>query len=482
MAKSRFVVLCLVVALYGAVVGAEDAATPVFRAGAATSNVTPWLGVSLSGHMADRKADGVHDELHARCLVLDDGKTQLAFAVVDNCLIPRPVYDAAKQRAEELTGIPAANMMMSATHTHTGPTATPCFQSDPDPQYLEYLSVKIADGIARAAKNLAPASIARGSALLSDQVFNRRWKMQPGAIGPNPFGQTTDTVKMNPGNAGDALLEPAGPTDPEVAFLSVRHADGRPLALLANYSLHYVGGTRGNEVSADYFGMFCERVQKEFGAEGQEPGFVAMLSNGTSGDINNIDFTKSPEAREPYTQMRKVANAVAEAVIAACGTLEYESAPTLDAAQTEVMLGVRKPTAEELVAAKAIVDAKAGAEMSTMEEIYARETVKIAEYPDEVSVLLQAFRIGDWGIGAIPCEVFVQIGLAIKAESALKPAFVIELANAYHGYLPTPEQHAWGGYETWRARSSYLEVDAATVIQKELLGLLNGLAEKRAGK
>ncbi|HRK35584.1 MAG TPA: hypothetical protein PLJ47_13385, partial [Candidatus Hydrogenedentes bacterium] len=108
-------------------------------------------------------------------------------------------------------------------------------------------------------------------------------------------------------------------------------------------------------------------------------------------------------------------------------------------------------------------------------EIYARETVLLAEYPDTVPVTVQALRIGNWGIAAIPCEVFVEIGLDIKANSALKPAFTIELANGYNGYLPTAAHHELGGYETWRARSSYLEVGAADAIQSAALELLSQL-------
>jgi hypothetical protein len=93
-----------------------------------------------------------------------------------------------------------------------------------------------------------------------------------------------------------------------------------------------------------------------------------------------------------------------------------------------------------------------------------------------VPVLLQALRVGDVGIAAVPCEVFVEIGLRIKAESPLKPAFTIELANGYNGYLPTAEQHALGGYETWRARSSYLEVNAAQTIGDTVLKLLGEVA------
>ena len=108
--------------------------------------------------------------------------------------------------------------------------------------------------------------------------------------------------------------------------------------------------------------------------------------------------------------------------------------------------------------------------------IYANETMDMARYPATVHVKLQAIRIGALGIVSSPCETFVETGLAIKKLSPLKPTFTIELANGYNGYLPTFEQHALGGYETWRAKSSYLDVDAASQIQKTLLRLLDEVA------
>ena len=152
----------------------------VFRAGAATSNITPWLGVSIDGGFRDHIATNVHDELHARCIVLDDGQTRLALVVVDSCMVPREIFDEAKRLAFQRTGIPASNMLMSATHTHSAPTATPVFQSDPDPEYQKFLARRIADGLWRAANNLAPAKVGWGSAQVPDQVFNRRWFMKPG--------------------------------------------------------------------------------------------------------------------------------------------------------------------------------------------------------------------------------------------------------------------------------------------------------------
>ena len=451
---------------------ARPAAAPhQFRAGAATSNITPRLGASINGYFTDRLATHIHDELHARCLVLDDGQTRLAIVVCDSCMIPREILDAAKRRVANKWGLAPDHILISATHTHTAGTCVAIFQSDPDPQYVEFLVARIADGVARAADNLAPARIAWGVGREPNQVFNRRWKVKPGTIPPNPFGGTNDLVRMNPPVASPNLIEPAGPTDPEVSIVSVQSPDGRPIALLANYSLHYVGTGRDNDISADYYGAFADRIQQLLGADRLDPPFVALLSNGTSGNINNINFRQKRAPLPPYEQIRIVAGAVAAEAQRVCQGLQYRDWVPLGVQQTEIKLGVRLPSAEDVARAESILAKAKGAELKSAEQAYARETVLMKDYPKQVPLLIQAIRIGDLGIAAIPCEVFAETGLAIKQQSPFKQTFTIELANGCNGYLPTPEQHKLGGYETWRARSSYLETEAAPKIFDTLMAL-----------
>ncbi|OWK47075.1 hypothetical protein [Fimbriiglobus ruber] len=448
------------------------------RAGAYAMDVTPEkFPVSVNGGFSDRQATKANDPLHARCLVLDDGKTKLAIVVVDSCVVPRDLIDAAKKKAEAKTGIPATNMLISGTHTHTAPTLTSVFGSDPNPEYVTFLTEKIAAGIEKAAVNLEPAELAWGSVQESSELFNRRWKMKPGTVNLDPFGGTTDVVRMNPGNQNPGLLEQAGTVDPEVSVLAVRSSAGRPLALLANYSLHYVGDLPA--LSADYFGVFGDRVGGAVGADDKEPKFVGILSNGTSGDVNNIDFSKPPLKSQPGERCRTVAETVVKAVGKATTGATYHADVTLAAAVAELELGVRKPTAAEIERATGVLARLGGKPARTAEEVYAGETIKIANYPDTVKVPLQALRIGDLGIVAIPCEVFTEIGLEIKKKSPIQRTFTIELANGYNGYLPTPAQHKLGGYETWRARSSYLEVGASEKIVPAVLKLLDKVAVKK---
>jgi neutral ceramidase len=451
--------------------------TRAFRAGAATSNISPWLGVSINGNFTDHIATNIHDELHARCLVLDDGRTQFAFVVVDSCMVPREIFDEAKQLIHGETSILPYNILMSATHAHSAPAATGVFQSDPDPAYQEFLARRIADGVRRALNNLAPARIGWGSAQVPGQVFNRRFKMRPGTVMLDPFGGTNDMVKMNPGVGNTNVVEAAGPTDPEVSFISVTSTNGTPLAVLANYSLHYCGGIGAGTISADYYGMFADRLQQLLGADRQDPAFVAIMSNGTSGNINNVNVLSQQPNQPPYGQMKLVANEVAEAVFQSMQKLSYRDWVPIASKQTQMTLGVRRPKTEEVARAEQILASAKESQLRTPEQVYARETVLMKDYPPQVDLILQAVRIGDLAVAAIPCEVFVEIGLNLKRSSAIKPAFTISLANGYNGYLPTGEHHKLGGYETWRARSSYLETDAASRISKAMLQLLKDLKE-----
>lgn len=464
----------LLIGLAAIACSATAAPEKVFRAGAATSNITPWLGVSINGGFHDHKATHVHDELHARCIVLDDSQTRLALVVVDSCMVPREIFDEAKRLASQRTGILASNMLMSATHTHSAPAAASVFQSDPDPEYQKFLARRIADGVVRAANNLAPAKIGWGSAKVPDQVFNRRWFMKPGFSLRDPFNSTNDRVRMNPPVGSADLVEPAGPTDPEVVFISIQYTNGKPLALLANYSLHYCGGVGQGVISADYFGVFAESIGQLLKAERQDPPFVAAMANGSSGDINNVNFRGGQTKQPPFGQMRLVGRRVAEAVRDAHAKIQHRDWVPLKALQMELTLGVRKPAEGDARRAEAILSATSVV-LSSPLEIYARETVLLKDYPDEATLILQALRVGEVGIAAIPCEVFVEIGLDLKKSSPWKPSFTVSLANGYNGYLPPVAHFELGGYETWRARSSYLETNAAPKIHETVLGLLKKL-------
>ena len=471
-----FLLWSIGVALFGALRApllAEAAApseTKQFRAGVAASNITPWLGGGLVGNFGTPPpAKYVHDELYARCFVLDDGSTRIALVVIDSIYISREVLDEAKRQVNKATSLPVDRMLMSCTHTHSSVNARWPNPLKPGKKFTEYqafVAHRIADGVRCAIYSLQPARIAWGVVDQPDHVFCRRWLMKPGTKLFNPFGEP-DRVKMNPGHR-PTLLKPAGPVDPQIAFLALERADGRPLGLLANYSLHYVGGTGPKHISADYFGMFADRIQQLLEADRLDPPFIAAMSNGTSGNINNINYAVRRVRKKPYEQMRFVAHQCAEAVCREYKNLTWHDWVPLGMRQRELELAVRKPTAKQLARSKQLLAEPKRPDKFPHERSYAGAAIRQQASPDTVRIILQAVRIGELGIAAIPFETFSETGLELKARSPLKPAFTMELANGGYGYLPTPKQHELGGYETWLGTSK-VEVNASTKITSALL-------------
>ncbi|MEZ6131019.1 MAG: hypothetical protein R3C59_20300 [Planctomycetaceae bacterium] len=450
-----------------------DEAKRVFQAGAATSNITPPLGQLIVGGWEPYPATHIHDELHARCLVLDDGKQRLAIVLCDNVGIPREVFDNARKQIHDATGILPSNLLMASTHTHSATTArgpSKVIWEETLTEYQTFLANRIADGVRRAINHLEPAKIGWGSVNEDSEVFNRRWYTTDPDQLTNPFGGV-DKVRMNPSRGSGSLVKPAGPIDPEVSFVSVQSTAGRPIALLANYSLHYVGGVRGGHVSADYFGYFADYIAQKLGASDQTVPFVGILSNGTSGDINNINFREKSPRYEPYEKMQEVAEKVASRVYEAHGHIQFQDWVPLNAAMEDLTLQVRKPTPEMLQHFEAVrKKSKDDPKGHRRELIYADRIDKLKGAPDTVDVPLQVLRIGDLAISAIPFEVFVEIGLDLKEQTPFKDTFTIELANGSYGYLPTPEQHELGGYETWLG-TNYVELEGSRKITATLLKL-----------
>jgi hypothetical protein len=459
-------------------------AAPI-KAGAAVMDITPTtFPMNMPGGFSANEAKSAHDPLTARALVLDDGKTKVAWVVIDHLSVPRKVTAEAKELASKTTGIPVENMLVSATHTHSGVSAadefvveTPGGPKLSDRQvkanaYRKVMLDGIAQAIIKAHAQLKPAAVAAAASPLPAEVFNRRWYLKPGQMQPNPFGEM-DKVKMNPNNSPDVLDRPAGPTDPDVSILSVQDTRRKPLALFANYSLHYVGGTPPGQVSADYYGEFARLMPSRVG--GGE-GFVAAMSNGTSGDINNIPFGSSRPPRAPFEQIRIVAGETADAAWKAYREIgKHQTDVVIGMRQRLVTLKYRRPTPEQVMNAKAILAIKDKAAIERLPRLaknYAGSTVAAADRPEQtVDVIIQAIRVGDLAICAIPFETFAETGLELKKKSPYGRTIVVGLGNGRLGYLPTPAQHELGGYETWLG-TNVVQTDASDIIVKNLVEMM----------
>ncbi len=288
-------------------------------AGAATAVITPTLGASLCGSMIDRAAENIHDDLHARSLVLDSGDAKVALVVLDLIAARKEWLSEIKHQINSFTGIPMAHILISCTHTHSAPTPVQVFQSNVEKDYLKWAAPRVADSVRVAVQRLQPARIGWAVGREDRVVFNRRYFMKPGTKLERPFPGIEDKVKMNPGEMNPAIDKPAGPIDPEVCVLALQKAenpDGQPLAVYASYGLHYVGGMPGADVSADYFAAVADDLHDLTGGprrDARQP-FVAMLANACFGDINNIDVRKRLKQPYPYHQMYAVAESVAKAI------------------------------------------------------------------------------------------------------------------------------------------------------------------------
>jgi hypothetical protein len=450
--------------------------SPPLQAGAAAVDISPTVfPLNMPGGFRGNRAEQVHDPLHARALVLDNGTTAFALVVVDNLGVAPEVIEEAKALAAERCALRVDRMLVSSTHTHSAPSSNTREGPAPAVAYRKRLVAGIAESIVQAQAKLKPASLGAASHPLSGVVFNRRWYLKPGKMPPNPFGGM-DKVKMNPGTSATVLDRPAGPTDPDLTILSVRNARNKPMCLFANYALHYVGAVPRGKISADYYGEFARLMPIRLRADED---FVAMMSNGASGDINNIPFLVGRPPREPFEQIRIVAQKAADTAWQAYRKIEqYQSAVPLGMMEREITLQYRKPSAEQVTRAKAVLaieDEDERARLPRLADHYARRTLAAAEREDGLTVKLQAIRIGDFAICAIPFETLVEIGLELKERSPFAQTMVIGLANGRHGYLPTPRQHTLGGYETWLG-TNIVQKDASVVIVKQLLSMLDTLS------
>lgn len=444
-----------------------DVAQAELQAGAAIVDITPdQLPVLVNGGMLSKSADQIKTRIHARAIALSDGTTSIAMVVVDSCMLPRILLDDAKQKAFSMTGIKPENILVSATHTHSAPSSFGALGTDPDPNYVGLVRIRIAEAIANAHANLQPAKVGWGSTNADSFTALRRWVRRPDKVDIDPFGNPTVRANMHAAQNLDNVTGPSGPEDPELSIIAFQSMEGKPIAAMANFSMHYFSD---QPISADYFGLFCDGLQRHVTKQQDETPFVGIMSHGCSGDIWRRDYMnwrgKDDATIESYTQ---------GLVAVAAGlydTIKFEEADSIAMAQQELPMKYRTPDLQRLNWARSIVDGIENNTPKDKEEVYAREQVLLHQM-QETKVLVQAIRIGRFAIASTPNETYALTGLKIKHQSPLEQTMVIELANGADGYIPPPEQHRLGGYNTWAARSAGLEVTAEPRIVSTNLGLL----------
>lgn len=460
---------------------AAHAQDSTFKAGAAAVDISPDV---FPFQLRSGPSQYIHDPLNVRAIAFENGAdSRCLIAIIDAIGVGREMADEAKTLVGEKTGWNPESIMVAATHEHATPKG-----GDSSPGRIAYEKKRragLAGAMLKAIESLEPAKVGFASDEEASEVRNRRNFYEEGTSSTrNPLGGY-DQVRMNGGT--DGIVKPAGPIDPEVCVIDVRTDRNKPLGLLANYTLHYVTGIpkvieeNGRErgmASAGYFGEFA-RVMPYRMAGSPTENFVAMMSNGASGDINNIPFGIKRAPRAPFEQCRIVAGKAADASWRAIRKIEeYNASPRIATRQREVTLNYRVPTEVEIEKAMKLMrlTPEERNEIHKRTTSVANHTINFAkpESPRTEEVIVQAFRIGDQAIVSLPFEVLVEIGLEIKEKSPAPRTFIIELANGSYGYLPPPNQVELGGYETWLGTSRF-EKHSSERLVKELLEMLNEL-------
>lgn len=448
------------------------------RAGSAHTDITPPLGTHLAGLFSNRLAEDVADPLRAKAVLLEQGETRLALVVLDLLCLPRAEVQRIRELIAARLSIPPTHVLIGCTHTHTGPSTRVNPFSPRDETYMDWLVSRVADCVQLAANRAEPARIGWGAGRLDGVCFCRRFRMKDG------------TVRMNPGRGNPDIVEPTSPTDPTVGTFYVESLIGTPIAVVAQYGLHYVGTDHPNHVSADYYGHFDRAIRRFLGEQ-----CTPLLFNGTSGQVNAVDINNSKQERG-HAYARKVANALAGEVIKTISKLVTRETCHLAAESVVVRLPRKRVSENDLEVARSIL---AGSDPhphqgpfeyvvgmpipERLRERYASGCLALAHMPAEFESEVQALRIGELGWVGLPGEIFVETGLAIKEAAPSRFAFVSSLTNDAMGYIPPdPVFLNEGGYETWAQAGNPVGIGGEPTLRSAALDLMDSLFQSTPAK
>ncbi len=439
-----------------------------FIAGSALIDVTPTsFPVLVNGGFTSKTANSVTTPVSARSLAFSDGKEKIVMVVVDSCMIPRELIDEVKTNASKKAGIPTDHILISAVHTHSAPSCMSILGTEADPNYVPFLKQKLVEAITTPLENMRPAQIAWGEIDAADYTALRRWVIHPKFIREDPFGNPTVRANMHAATDWKQVTGVSGPEDPILSIIAVQSTEGKPIGLIANFSMHYFGDTA---ISADYFGRFSNGMQDKLDLG--KTGFVAMMSQGCSGDVWRHDYEKTPTRGEKGGTIEEYSANMVGLAMKAISDLKYERPESISIAETRMMLPYRVPDKQKLEWGQRIAQEIGDRLPKTQTEVYAKEQIYL-DAKKETEVVVQGIRLGDKiAIASTPTETYAISGLKIKAASPIRNTMVIELANGADGYIPPCEQHLLGGYNTWPARSAGLEVHAEAKITEAAIQML----------
>ena len=425
----------------------------------------------MAGYYSTRLATGTHDDLHAKALVLESGGTKAALVACDLISLPPFVIEETRRIATAKTGISAANIMINATHSHTGPLMMGGGARDDAyggslpaaRQYLKDLPDKIAESIVLAAANLEPATVSVGKGHEGSISFNRRFFMKDGTVGWNPG-------KLNPD-----IVRTAGPIDPDVFVAYFASTKGTPLATYVNFALH-LDTVGGMEVSADYPATTASILGRVKGGD-----MLTLFTNGACGNINHIDVTtKRPQ--KGHAEAARIGTVLAGEVIKTYAGLQSVSDLTLRVGSRTLQLQPASLKDGDIEKANAIVaDVDSGKKVKFLDTVFAFKVLDTADRKGKpLDAEVQVIALGnDIAWVALPGEIFTELGMAIKKASQFKTTIVAELGHGPVTYFPNEAAAPQGNYEVVTSRVAAGSGERLVEAAKELLKDLHARIEAK---
>jgi hypothetical protein len=406
-----------------------------WRAGVGEEKITPPMGSAMAGFSARKGgAQGVHDDLHVRALVVESGGAGIALVTADLVGVGKQLTGEIRAEASRRTGIPAERILISATHTHSGPVV--------DAAYGRFFTGAAVAAIEQAWRSRQPALIGAGAATHRGWVGMNRRRLEAGF----------------------------SPVDKQIPILKVCDASGKVLAVVFNYSCHPAClGPDSLLISADWPYFTGERIRAKLGSDVR-----VLFFQGTEGNVNTgysagLSAIGVPIPTRNLGYAQEVGEVLADAILARLPEIATEPDGVLGARRSEVKLEYYLPMSpadaeaaleraraevKRLEAAGAPVVQVQAARVNQAFAGYARDRTarNLKAGGREYAAEIQAFRIGDAGFAGFPGEFFVEIGLEVKRRSPLATTFCLGLANESIGYVPVAEAYPEGGYEVSVAR------------------------------
>jgi len=452
----------------------------MLKGGCAKVNITSPLGIPLIGSYG-KPSDDVLDELYAKALVLNDGSTTIAIVSLDLLYVPlEEITNPIRQIIKKKIGIPEENVLICATHTHSGPEVftrsklrpeKEVPQSEIDQFYLQTLIRKTASSVMIAYKNMQESSRKAGSTSrkagaqvkigatkgrIPEILYNRRPKLADGSV-KMAFTlppEVTATKKIETDAEGNVkvtftLPEEAdldfGPIDPEVCVLRVEDMNGEIVGSLVNFGCHpvciypYLSTT----ISADYPTYTTKVVE-------QMEGGICLFALGLAGNTVPV--------RRGVIPRQQIGKALGGEALRRLQFVSTVGDVALNALKKEIRFPIKTSSSPDKSPAPASHDASRGGGKDVDETNY-------------ITTEIQVLRLGDIYILGLPGEILVEVGLEIKRRAGVEKLFVISLSNDAIGYVCHSQAYKEGGYEP--VSGTNLAKGAGEIMVKEALDLIN---------